>query len=70
MHNFVVVNSLVVLDILGVDFLQTNGVQLDFSTAPVNIDICKASDCFVAHDDTTMAIYKAKQANKIKQCPI
>ena len=52
------------------DFLQTHGVQLDFSTIPVNIDICKVSDVTAAPDATTMAIYKAEQADKIKRCPI
>ena len=43
-HNFVVVSSLVVPVILGVDFLQTHGVQLDFSTTPVKIDTTKMLD--------------------------
>ena len=36
-HEFVVVNSLVTPIILGVDFLQENGLTLDFSQTPVAV---------------------------------
>ena len=44
LHNFVVVNSLVVPVILGVDFLQTHGVLLDFSTTPVKFGTTNVPD--------------------------
>ena len=44
LHNFVVVNSLVVPVILGVGFLQTHGVLLDFSTTPVKFGTTKMPD--------------------------
>lgn len=36
-HTFVVVERLVVPVILGVDFLQKNGLALDFATKPVTV---------------------------------
>ena len=41
-HNFVVVDRLVVPANLGVDFLQKNGLTLNFTTKPVTV--CSSSD--------------------------
>ena len=41
-HNFVVMDRLAALVILGVDFLQKNGLTLDFTTKPVTV--CSSSD--------------------------
>ena len=70
LHNFVVVNSLVVPVILGVDFLQTHGVLLDFSTTPVKFGITKMPDVPPNQEPATVAIYKAEQTEKIKRYPI
>ena len=70
LHNFVVVNSLVVPVILGVDFLQTHGVLLDFSTTPVKVGTTKMPDVPPNQEPATLAIYKAEQTEKIKRYPI
>jgi len=70
LHNFVVVDSLVVPVILGVDFLQTHGVMLDFSTTPVKIDATKTPNVPLIQDASTAALYKAEQAEKMKRYPI
>ena len=36
-HEFVVVESLIYPVILGIDFLQQNGLMLDFTTIPVSM---------------------------------
>ena len=64
--NFVVVNSLVVPVILGVDFLQTHGVLLDFSTTPVKFGTTNVPDVSSNQELCTVAIYKAEQTEKIK----
>ena len=70
LHYFVVVNCLVVPVILGVDFLQTNGVLLDFSTTPVKFGTTNVPDVSSNQELSTVAIYKAEQTEKIKRYPI
>ena len=70
LHNFVVLNSLVVPVILGVDFLQTHGVLLDFSTTPVKFGTTNVPDVSSNQELCIVAIYKAEQTEKIKRCPI
>ena len=60
-HNFVVITSLVVPVILGVDFLHTHGLMLDFSIVPVKI---------TEENPSTLAIYNAEHAEKLKRYPI
>ena len=70
LHYFVVVNCLVVPVILGVDFLQTHGVLLDFSTTPVKFGTTNVPDVSSNQELSTVAIYKAEQTEKIKRYPI
>lgn len=70
LHNYVVVNSLVVPVILRVDFLQTHGVLLDFSTTPVKFGTTNVPDVSSNQELCKVAIYKAEQTEKIKRCPI
>ena len=46
-HDFVVVDKLIVLVILGVDLLQGNGLTLDFSSTPLKVGShnCQAAAC-------------------------
>ena len=46
-HNFVVVGKLIVQVILGVDYLQGNGLTLDFSSTPPKVGShnCQAAAC-------------------------
>jgi len=64
LHNFVVVDSLLVPVILGVDFLQIHRVMLDFSTTPVKIDATKTPNVPLIQDASTAALYKAEQREK------
>ena len=70
LHNFVVVDSLVVPVILGVYFLQTHRVLLDFSTTPVKFGTTDVPDVSSNQELSTVAIYKAEQTEKIKCYPI
>ena len=70
LRSFMVVNSLVVPVILGVDFLQTHDVLLDFLTISVKFSITNVPDVFSNQELSTVAIYKGEQTEKIKQYPI
>ena len=61
--SFMVVNSLVVPVILGVDFLQTHEVLL---TIPVKFKTTNVPDVFSNQDLSTVAFYKAEQTEKMK----
>ena len=65
-HNFVVITSLVVPVILGVDFLHTHGLMLDFSTVSVKINPTKPPHKNTEYNPSTLAIYNAEHAEKLK----
>ena len=52
------------------DFLQTHGVLLDFSTTPVKVGTTKMPDVSPNQEPATLAIYKAEQTEKIKRYSI
>ena len=74
MHDFVVVGSLVMPVILGVDFLHGNALVLDFTNTPVNVQQVNSALSAQSESQFTMVqigpIYEASRNTQVKVCAI
>ena len=67
-HDFVVVNKLVAPVILGMDFLQINGIVLDFVSRPIGVLTNKDFDTCTS--DVLKPIFDAEHKTKAKVCAV
>ena len=67
-HDFVVVNNLVAPVILGMDFLQINGIVLNFASRPIGVLTNKDFDTCTS--DTLKPIFDAERKTKAKVCAV
>ena len=74
LHEFVVVKTLVVPVILGIDFLQGNGLMLDFTQNPVAVSNKLSKTTLLAENSVAIAqvvpIYEAAQKKLFQTCSI
>ena len=75
MHDFIVVKNLVAPVILGVDFLCTNGLILDFTTTPVTVHhsnkhLSQGIPKSLGTQEQLFSMYEAANKKRVRICAV